>query len=368
MPQAQNTQLAVFSTGGKRELKRVPIYSPEKGEVLVRNVAVASNPKDWKYPVYNLQWAGSEWSAVEGSDVAGYVEEVGEGVTNFKKGDKVAGFTVMIAHSKYGGYQEYTIVPATTLFPLPPGCTFEEASTYPLAFMTAALGLFQQLKLPTPLNPVLPEDTFPIIVWGASSSVGAFAVQLAKASGLQVIGVAGSASDYVREIGADDVVDYRNKSSSEIVSALNSALGGKGATVRAVYDAISESSSVETIVQFLSEKKENSKFVTVLRTPVELPADGHVARLITYVKAVHHDTPFESFGGVQFEPGVDFGREWYAWLGREGKNKVKPNRVKVIPGGLEGVDEGLTLLEKGKVSGEKLVYRIADTKALSQEQ
>ncbi|KAH8918822.1 GroES-like protein [Atractiella rhizophila] len=365
---SQKTQLAVFSTRSKRELTTVPIYSPDKGEVLVRNVAVASNPKDWKYPIYNVEWEGFEWSAVEGSDVAGYVEEVGEGVKNVKKGDKVAGFSATLHHSKSGGYQQYTIVPATTVFPLPPGCTFEEASTYPLAFMTAALGLFRELQLPTPLDPVQPDKTFPIIVWGASSSVGAFAVQLAKAAGLQVIGVAGSASDYVRELGADDVVDYRNKSSSELISALNSSLGGRGATVRAVYDAISEPSVVEAIVQFLSEKKKESKFVTVLATPVKLPDDGHVARSVTHVRAVHKDAPFKSFGGMTFDPARDFGREWFAWLGREGKNKVKPNRVRVIPGGLEGVDEGLTLLEKGKVSGEKLVYRIADTKALSQGQ
>ncbi|KAH8917471.1 GroES-like protein [Atractiella rhizophila] len=137
---SQKTQLAVVCTGTKRELRRVPIHAPDKGEVLVRNVAVASNPKDWKYPVYNVEWNGFEWSAVEGSDVAGYVEEVGDGVTNFKIGDKVAGFSTTIQHSKYGGYQQYTLVPATTLFPLPPGCTFEEASTYPLAFGTAALG------------------------------------------------------------------------------------------------------------------------------------------------------------------------------------------------------------------------------------
>ncbi|KAH8913467.1 hypothetical protein BT69DRAFT_1344524, partial [Atractiella rhizophila] len=77
------SQLGVFFTGDTTEVKSVPKYAPEKGQVLVKNVAVASNPKDWKYPA----WVKT-WTAVEGSDVAGYVEEVGEGVTDFKKGDQ----------------------------------------------------------------------------------------------------------------------------------------------------------------------------------------------------------------------------------------------------------------------------------------
>ncbi|KAH8918240.1 GroES-like protein [Atractiella rhizophila] len=350
-------QLAVVTTGLKRELKAVEKYRPEKGEVLVKNVAVAANPKDWKIPYYIPQWV-----AVEGNDVAGYVEEVGEGVTGFTKGDKVAGFSEMIKHTRNGAFQQYTIVPSHTLFPLPPETSFEEASTYPLAFMTAAIGLFQKLKLPTPLKPVSAEDKFPILIWGASTSVGAYAVQLAKLSGLEVIGVAGSSTKYAKEIGADEVIDYRGKSPKELAAAFRAALNGRGAQVTRVYDAISEESTLVPIVEFLSANPNPSKITTVLTTEVTLPADGRIEKLNTYVKAVHEDSL--EYAGTTLEGEKEFSKQWYAWLGREGKRKIQPNRVRVIPGGLAAVDEGLTLLKDGKVNAEKLVFRIEETKGL----
>ncbi|KAH8918823.1 GroES-like protein [Atractiella rhizophila] len=363
MSDSQRTQLGVVCSAQSRELKRVPIYEPGKDEVLVKNVAVASNPADWKFPAYSRQYAGIDWKEVEGSDFAGYVEEVGEGVTGFKKGDKVAGFSIMAKHSKYGVYQEYTICQAHTLFPLPPGCTFEEASTYGMCFGTAVVCLFKNLELPTPLHPVKPDESFPILIWGASSSVGAFAIQLAKLAGLEVIAVAGNAADYARELGADEVIDYRNKSSTEIIAAINSALGGKGAKVTRVLDAISEPSTLSIISDFLSSKPGPSKLTTVNPHPVTLPEDGRVARLHTFVASVHQAETFQ-FLGMDVQPNLETAKLWYAWLGREGKEKVAPNRVKVMPGGLNAVDEGLTLLEKGEVSGVKLVYRIDETEGL----
>lgn len=68
------------------------------------DVAVSSNPKDWKLPYYLDPYA-----AVEGNDVAGLIEEVGEGVTDYKKGDKVAAFSKMRTADKYGAYAEYTV-------------------------------------------------------------------------------------------------------------------------------------------------------------------------------------------------------------------------------------------------------------------
>ncbi|KAH8918245.1 GroES-like protein [Atractiella rhizophila] len=348
------SQLGVFFTGDTTEVKSVPKYAPEKGQVLVKNVAVASNPKDWKYPA----WVKT-WTAVEGSDVAGYVEEVGEGVTDFKKGDQVAGFSEMVKHSKFGAYQQYTIVPDHTLFQLPRGCSFEEAATYPLAFMTAALGLFESLKLPTPLEPVAPADKFPIIIWGASTSVGAYAVQLAKAAGLDVIGVAGSSGDYAKELGADEVIDYRGKSAQEMAAAFKSALGGRGAQVTRVFDTISETSSLVPIVEFLSSNPAPSKITTILLTPVTLPEDGRIENVPTYVKSVHEKEL--AYAGTILPYEGDFAKKWYRWLSQEGKKTIKPNRVKLIPRGLNGVGEGMKLLREGKINAAKLVYRIDDT-------
>ena len=70
---------------GLCEIRDLPIPTPGNDEVLIRNTAVASNPKDWKVPLWMPDWEG-----VEGNDVAGIVESVGKDVQEFKKGDKVS--------------------------------------------------------------------------------------------------------------------------------------------------------------------------------------------------------------------------------------------------------------------------------------
>ena len=86
-PAANSTMKAVFFSSKLPhlcELRDLPIPSPGKDEVLVKNSYCSSNPKDWKVP----EWV-PERAAVEGNDIAGHVSAVGEGVTEFKKGDKV---------------------------------------------------------------------------------------------------------------------------------------------------------------------------------------------------------------------------------------------------------------------------------------
>ncbi|KAH8115610.1 bifunctional protein: zinc-containing alcohol dehydrogenase [Phellopilus nigrolimitatus] len=86
-----STQFAVFRTPAAAQLHPLPVPAPGPGEVLVQNVAVASNPKDWKYP----EWQGGDYSYVEGNDVAGLIAAVGPGVTEYKRGARVAALTRM---------------------------------------------------------------------------------------------------------------------------------------------------------------------------------------------------------------------------------------------------------------------------------
>ena len=86
--------------------------------------------------------------STQGDDIAGVVHSVGTNVTNFKPGDRVAAFHEMITPN--GAFGEYGVAPENTTMHLPPDVSFEEAATIPLAAMTAALGLYQRLKLPLP--------------------------------------------------------------------------------------------------------------------------------------------------------------------------------------------------------------------------
>ncbi|KAH8110042.1 chaperonin 10-like protein, partial [Phellopilus nigrolimitatus] len=152
MTNLPSTQLGVLTTKSSNVLQTFPVPSPGKNEVLVQNVAVASNPKDWKVPL-----RFDSYAFIEGNDVAGKIVKVGEGVTEYKGGERVAAFTktVRTTDNKYGAYAQYSVAPASTTFPLPESTTYEEASTLPLAVMTAAIGLFKRLAIPEPSFPAI---------------------------------------------------------------------------------------------------------------------------------------------------------------------------------------------------------------------
>ena len=167
--------------------------------------------------------------------------------------------------SKYGAYAQYSVSPVATTFPIPEQVTFEGASTLPLAIMTAALGLFVRLGLPEPPPPsstnIAPNDNKQgIIINGASSSVGSFAVQLAKRAGLFVIGIAGSSSAYVESLGADVVIDYRGyRGEGSLESALVSVAQAKGVPVAHAFDAICENGSSVVLARVLSKTSPTGK-------------------------------------------------------------------------------------------------------------
>ena len=83
-----STQIGVLRDEISSKLETFSVPSPGPGEVLIQNVAAASNPKDWKYPLW-----GNDFSYIEGSDVAGEIVKLGEGVSDLKVGQRVAAFT-----------------------------------------------------------------------------------------------------------------------------------------------------------------------------------------------------------------------------------------------------------------------------------
>jgi NADPH:quinone reductase len=148
--------------------------------------------------------------------------------------------------ARAGGYAEYTVAPAHATFHIPESVTFQETATVPLAVMTAAIGLYLRMSLPTPYMPAPEAQKTPIVVYGAASAVGAFAIKLVALSGLHpIICVAGRDAEFVSNMidkpKGDAVVDYRN-GDEEVVSGIRAALAVAGCpqTVDYVFDAISE--------------------------------------------------------------------------------------------------------------------------------
>ena len=206
------------------------------------------------------------------------------------------------------------------------------------------MGLFRLLQLPEPWISV--ESKAPVIINGASSAVGAFAVKLAKLNpaNAPVIGIAGANAAYAKTVGCDVVLDYRSESISK---DLEEALDGKKAS--RIFDASNTSSSVQYLSKVL--EKGSGKYVCttkILPDQMENLKDFALARQI-WVGCVHEDKEFGS---------KDFGFVWgnmFARLLAQGKLTGQP--YEVIPGGLEGVEAALRRLMNRKGGNEKFVYR-----------
>lgn len=183
-------------------LEDTPKPTPRSEEVLVRVMAASVNAGDWHLMrgkpravrlVYGLR---RPKFPVLGSDIAGYIEAVGDGVTAVKVGDAVF---ADLSDSGLGGFAEYTLAPAKMVVTKPDTLSFEEAAAVPVAAITALQGLRKgQLQAG--------EE---VLIHGASGGVGTFAVQIAKALGAHITAVC-STSKIVqaRALGADTIIDY----------------------------------------------------------------------------------------------------------------------------------------------------------------
>jgi len=175
---------------------------PKDNEVLVRVRASTVCAADWRIrkadPFVVRFFAGFRRPAkipIGGMELAGTVESVGQAVTRFAPGDEVFGGTLF----KMGTHAEYACVPETMLAMKPANLPLEEAAAVFFGGMTV-LGFLANAK-------IQPGDR--VLVYGASGSVGVYAVQLAKHFGARVTAVCSTANlDLVKSLGADEVVDY----------------------------------------------------------------------------------------------------------------------------------------------------------------
>lgn len=287
--------------------------------------------------------------------MAGVVHSVGKDVYEFKPGDRVAALHEF--GKENGSFAEYATAPDWTTFHIPHNVSFEEAATIPVAALTAAIALYADLRLPTPyetLNSTEDEKKVPLLIYGVTSAVGAFAAKFARLSGFSpIIGIAGRAGDYASSL-VDYVVDYR-KGEDALVATVQeiSEKEGLGGKIPNVFDAISESGSLEATLRFLDP--DAGKVSTVL-PPKLFAKDGENYK---YPPGV---TAFNSAVPRVHSTHKDFGYLWTRYLGRlleEGRLKGHP--YEVIPGGLKGVLTGLQKLRDGKASAVKYVYRIEET-------
>jgi NADPH:quinone reductase-like Zn-dependent oxidoreductase len=213
-----------------------PIAGPD--EVLVRVAATSVNRVDTLvrggYPGLVIPLPH-----ILGGDIAGTVVRCGANVRGYAAGDRVVSWPLIacgtcdqcthgkphicanwqfIGMHRHGGYAEYVSIPAKSLLHLPDAITFEEGASIPTAGIVAMHGL-------TNVSPIQPGETF--FIWGGSSGVGTFAIQIAKQRGATVIATAGSPEkmEVARQCGADHVLNHHTDDIMARVMEITHGLG-----------------------------------------------------------------------------------------------------------------------------------------------
>lgn len=176
--------------------------SPGSGEVLVKNMAIATNPIDYKV-IMGLLEPGKDAPAnrlIVGWDSAGVIETVGEGVTDFRAGDEVW-FAGDI--TKDGCYAQYTKIDARIISKKPKSLSFEDAAVIPLTFQTAWEGLVEQMNV---------QKGKTLFVLNGAGGLGSIVIQLGKHLGLTVIASASRREtvQWCNQMGADHIINHRS--------------------------------------------------------------------------------------------------------------------------------------------------------------
>jgi alcohol dehydrogenase len=189
-------------------------------QVLIEVHASNINPFDWKVRKgFMHQMKPLEFPATLGGDLAGVVVEVGKNVSNFSVGDKVYG-SANIFGGGSGAFAEYAVTKPESLAKMPEGLDFTEAASLPLTGASAVQALIGHIKL---------QSGQKILIHGGAGGIGTMAIQIAKHTGAYVATtVSKNSIEYVKQLGADEVIDYKNQKFEELLSGFDAVFDTVG--------------------------------------------------------------------------------------------------------------------------------------------
>jgi NADPH2:quinone reductase len=199
--------------------KEIPTPAPQAGQVFIRIEAASLNFPDLLI-VQNKYQMKPDLPFVPGSEYAGVIEAVGEGVSDLKVGQSVA------CLSGTGGFGTHTLAPAKLCMPLPPGFPAVDAAAFIMIYATSHHALIDRAALKA-------GET--VFILGAAGGVGTAAIQIAKAAGARVIAAASTDEKCAlcKSLGADETINYTTQNMREVLKALTD---GKGPDI--IYDPV----------------------------------------------------------------------------------------------------------------------------------
>jgi len=203
--------IAIQSFGGPERLAvaEIPQPRPGAGEILIRTVAAGVNPVDWKMREGNLARLPHAFPLIPGWDVAGVVDELGEGCHRFRRGERVFAYARK-PFLQWGTYAECVAVPERHVAAMPASLLFEEAAAVPCAALTAHQALTRAGL----------SRGATLLVLNGSGGVGHFALQLARIAGAHAIATAGSRNqEFVLNQGAEAAIDHTRDDLATAVKA-----------------------------------------------------------------------------------------------------------------------------------------------------
>jgi len=330
-------QRAVFlpEKQGNFTIQSRAIPTPTADQLLIKITSIALNPLEWK--IQSWGFFVETYPTLLGSDAAGVVEAVGSAVSAFKKGDRVF-FQGNISVQDEATYQEYAVVPADIVVKTPENISDDSAASISSGAITAVIALFHAGGHSFPSDGPTAKGQ-PVVILGGSSSVGQYAIQLARLAGFSPIITTATPANkkLLTSLGATHLID---RNSGSIVEDIQSI----APSITLVFDTISAKETHELGLKIIKEDTVGSKLIVTMPADESITAKNDGRKHPIDIKMIYASS--RTFKEVL----LPFFARVGGWIE---SGEFVPNNIEVV-GGLEDVQKGLDKSKAG-VSAIKLI-------------
>jgi len=323
--------LVIESQNAEPKLTELPVPKARGDHALVKIHAAALNPVDCHMRKRGREHVKS-YPTVLGTEFSGTVVESNS--DHLRKGERIAALAKM-GEKEFGAFQEYCLVVDDCAIKLPNDCDLNQACSFPLGAFTAGMAMFHFMRISEQAR----TSGGKMLIWGGSSSVGWYAIQLAKHAGLNVTAVCSQENfDQLRQIGADQLLDHNNPSMVE------QDLHNHGPFDYAFDCVGSQSANIA-----IKHVRKGGHFAYCNEGPSQ-----HSGVTVHQVNMI---------GVYEDRERRNFMAEFSKRLSNLIRDKhIRPIRTEKVRGGLSGIVDGLDRVERGDVSGQRLFVNMEETR------